>query len=294
MSKSTNFIYDKEGNIDWQESSLNMPKSVLWYQNTIQPKLKSLYLSEFVEYIGWVLTIVLLAAWAHVFYRLFLQDTINFSIMFGLFYQSEQEPANMVDINTFISQVLFSSTLVLITGWIFYSFPGYIASPLVLNILMWSVYLLLLPTTLCVIFGTYILNYLKGDTDSNSRLYAGIFDLSALISFVIRFLVQLVRYVFIYAKMGLYVICTEETFRMREMMGRLNYKKFNDDWAIMQLVDDFINLIISFFHTLFEICNVVIIYYTQFGAFSLVLLWLLKALYSYALPIAKYIWLDDK
>ena len=136
--------------------------------------------------------------------------------MFGLFYQSEQEPANLVDTNTLVSQILFSSSIVLLSGWLLYRFPEYIASPAVINIVTWAVYLLILPATLSLLFGTYILNYLKGDSDANSMLYAGIFDLSALLSFIIRFLVQLVRYFFIYVKMGLYVICTEEMFKTKE------------------------------------------------------------------------------
>ena len=202
---------------------------------------------------------------------MFLQDIINLPIMFGLFYQTEQEPANLVDINTLISQILFSSLIILGSCWLLFRFPEYIASPTALNILTWLVYLLFLPATLSLIFGTYILNYLKGDADSNSCLYAGIFDLSTLASFVIRFLVQLVRYVFIYAKMGLYVVCTERIFKTKAMMDRVLADRAPEVCIPLQIFDDIVGLYYSFWHMLFEICNVIIVYYTQFGAFSLVL-----------------------
>ena len=241
----------------------------------------------------WPSVAVIAALWIHTIYRLFLKDKINLSILFGLFYQSEQEPANMVDTNTLISQIIFSSSIVLLSGWLLYRFPEYIASPIVINIVTWAIYLLILPATLSLLFGTYILNYLKGDSDANSMLYAGIFDLSALLSFVIRFLVQLVRYFFIYVKMGLYVICTEEMFRTKEALDRILKNQPSDVCLPLQIFDDICGLYYGLWHIVFEICNVVIIYYTQLGAFSLILFWLLKALYSYALPIAKFLWIQQ-
>jgi hypothetical protein len=68
-----------------------------------------------------------------------------------------------------------------------------------------------LPTAISLIFGTYILNYLKGDTEGNSLLYAGLFDLTTLFGFIIRFLIQTIRYALVYIKMCLYVICLEKT-----------------------------------------------------------------------------------
>ena len=165
--------------------------------------------------------------------------------MFGLFYQSEQEPANLVDTNTLVSQILFSSSIVLLSGWLLYRFPEHIASPAVINTVTWAVYLLILPATLSLLFGTYILNYLKGDSDANSMLYAGIFDLSALISFIIRFLVQLVRYFFIYVKMGLYVICTEEMFKTKEALDRILKNYPSDVCLPLQIFDDVCGLYYS-------------------------------------------------
>ena len=136
--------------------------------------------------------------------------------MFGLFYQSEQGPAHLVDTDTLVSQILFSSSTVLLSGWLLYRFHEYRASPTVINIVTWAAHLLILPATTNLLFGTYILNYLKGDRDVNNMLYASIFNLSALLSFIIRFLIQLVRYFFIYVKMNLYVICTEEMFKTKE------------------------------------------------------------------------------
>ena len=94
-------------------------------------------------------------------------------------------------------------------------------------------------------FGTYILNYLKGDSDANNMLYAGIFDLSALISFIIRFLVQLVRYFFIYVKMNLYVICTEEMFKTKEALDRILKNHPSDVCLPLQIFDDVCGLYYS-------------------------------------------------
>ena len=165
--------------------------------------------------------------------------------MFGLFYQSEQEPANLVDTNTLVSQILFSSSIVLLSGWLLYRFPEHIASPAVINTVTWAVYLLILPATLSLLFGTYTLNYLKGDNDANNMLYAGIFDLSALLSFIIRFLVQLVRYFFIYVKMGLYVICTEEMFKTKEALDRILKNYPSDVCLPLQIFDDVCGLYYS-------------------------------------------------
>ena len=243
-----------------------------------------------IEIFVWPPLLWVAAMWIHTIYRLFLKDKINLSVMFGLFYQSEQEPANLVDTNTLVSQILFSSSIVLLSGWLLYRFPEYIASPAVINIVTWAVYLLILPATLSLLFGTYILNYLKGDSDANSMLYAGIFDLSALLSFIIRFLVQLVRYFFIYVKMGLYVICTEEMFKTKEALDRILKNHPSDVCLPLQIFDDVCGLYYSLWHVVYKICDVVITYYTELGALSLVLFWLLKALYSYALPIVELLW----
>ena len=191
--------------------------------------------------------------------------------MFGLFYKSEQEQDNLVDTNTLVLQILFSSSIVLLSGWLLYRFPEYIASPTVINIVTWAVYLLILPATLSLLFGTYTLNYLKGDNDANNMLYARIFDLSALLSFIIGFLIQLLRYFFIYVNMGLYVISTEEAVKTKEALDRSLKNHPSDVYLPLQFFDDVCELYYSLRHVVYEICNVAIIYYTQLGAFSLVL-----------------------
>ena len=140
-----------------------------------------------------------------------------------------------------------------------------------INIVTWAVYLLILPATLSLLFGTYTLNYLKGDNDANNMLYAGIFDLSALLSFIIGFLIQLLRYFFIYVNMGLYVISTEEAVKTKEALDRILKNHPSDVYLPLQFFDDVCELYYSLRHVVYEICNVTIIYYTQLGAFSLVL-----------------------
>jgi hypothetical protein len=270
----------------------NLPLPAWWKNYVMAPVF---FISPWIPFseVCWTISIFFAAAWLHTIYRFFLKDHINFTILFGLFYQSEQEPANLIDTKTIVSQIIFSSSLIMLVGWFLYRFPEQIASPTVLNILSWAICLLTLPALLSILFGTYILNYLKGDTESNSMLYAGVFDLSALLSFVIRFFVQLIRYVFIYAKMGLYLVCTEEMFRTKEVLDRIFKNQPSDVCLPLQIFDDICGVYYSLWHVVFEICNVVIVYYTQLGAFSLILFWLLKALYSHALPIVKFLWLKS-
>ena len=71
--------------------------------------------------------------------------------------------------------------------------------------------------------------------------------------------------------MGLYVISTEEAVKTKEALDRILKNHPSDVYLPLQFFDDVCELYYSLRHVVYEICNVAIIYYTQLGAFSLVL-----------------------
>ena len=198
-------------------------------------------------------------------------ELVSTAALTGLFYEVEGEPSSATDTKLLMDQVVLASMLFTVCGVLLYAYPEKFASPAVINAVTWAIYLLLLPTAASVLFGSYILNYLKGDSDSNSLLYGGIFDLAALFGFVTRFLVQLIRYILIYTKMVLYVVYVEYVFLGSRLPESLTMVE-EQPRSIITIISDDIHAVISgFFHTIFDVLNVIIVHYTQLGALTLVL-----------------------
>ena len=168
------------------------------------------------------------------------------------------------------------------------------ASPVVVSTIIMLIYILAIPATISLIFGTYIMNYLKGDSNSNSLLYAGIFDIANFIGFFQRFVVQFIRYVLIFIKISLFNFFVDHVFEHARLLSILDERVQFDKWCITRAVDEVFILIRESIHALFELTNIFIIYYAQLGAFVIVLFWLLKALHSSAWPIVKYKWFNNK
>lgn len=103
-----------------------------------------------------------------------------------------------------------------------YRYPQYAASQMVWNTVLWSIYVLLIPAVIMSIFGGYFLNYIKGDSSSNSNALNIIFDFANLFGFIKRFLIQIVRYILITVKIGLFLIFMEKGFVVKRRMAILN------------------------------------------------------------------------
>jgi len=158
-----------------------------------------------------LLSLVLFSIGAVVYYTSVSKNSLNTAALLGIFFESEGEVSSTTDIKLLIDQVVMSATFFTMVGLILFNYPTAIACPATINTVTWAVYIVSAPTAASVIFGSYILNYLKGDSGSNSLLYGGVFDLAALFGFFTRFTVQTIRYIMVYVKMCLYVICMEDT-----------------------------------------------------------------------------------
>lgn len=215
------------------------------------------------------------------------------SIITGLFYETENEPGSPVDYTLLTCQVLVSAVTILGFGKLLYRNPEVGTSTVVWNFVIWSILVVSLPSFTLVLFGSYLLNYVKGEGHSNHQTTNVLFDSANLFGFLKRFLIQLIRYALITIK--LYILLaylsniSEYQYRLAELSGKYNW---TSSWV--ENISILISWIISeVLHVLFEVVNVFIIYYAQLGAFVIILYWLLNGLVSNAWPIVKFLWLDS-
>lgn len=248
----------------------------------------------FMEYVFAPIFIVLM--YAAVLYTLHNEGiiTVDVTVITGLFKKTETDMGNADDFNLLTNQVMLIAVMYLGLFKLFWLCPTQIASPVVLSALSTAILVISLPTALSLLFGAYIMNYLRGDSGSNSVLYAGIFDLATFVGFFKRFCIQLVRYILITIKLGLFDHFVYES--IRGSVANLDMFRERISWSnpFEQVLDDFFYMLTYAFEFVCEIINLFIVYYAQFGAFVLVLFWLLKALYAHAWPIAKLVWFKLK
>lgn len=237
----------------------------------------------------------LLWAYCFAFFIIALNCTgeieLNTIAIIGLFYDTEDETGNTGDFKVVCDQMILLVTIYSCTSILLYKFPKKIAAPTVLNGMLSFIYILSIPAILSLLFGTYIMNYLRGDSDSNSILYSGIFDIANFIGFIKRFLVQFIRYILIMVKLFLFHHFTDHS--IRELVWHWEMRR--DALKAQSYILDFMFQVDSIFiytmHYTAEIVNILIVYYAQFGAFVIILFWLLKALFSTAWPMTKYFWM---
>ena len=80
---------------------------------------------------------------------------------------------------------------------------------LVCALLSKAIAVLAIPAALCLLFGESFLKYLKGELGKESRSITALMDISGTTSFIGRFGAQMMRYVFMLAKMLLFVTLAE-------------------------------------------------------------------------------------
>lgn len=139
--------------------------------------------------------------------------TVDVTVITGLFKKSETDLGNADDFNLLTNQVILIAAMYLGLFKLLWLHPTQIASPVVLSSLSTAILVVSLPTALSLLFGAYIMNYLRGDSGANSVLYAGVFDIATFIGFAKRFCIQLVRYILITIKLGLFDHFVYESIR---------------------------------------------------------------------------------
>ena len=236
-----------------------------WYDNS--PEVIK-FLSDLVPIV--VFCIAFMYMYAICFFYA-IEGTLNMAALTGLFYEVEGEPSSATDTRLLIDQVALASTLFITVFAILIEYPKEIACAATINTVTWCIYIVSLPSAISLIFGTYILNYLKGDSDSNSLLYAGLFDLTTLFGFITRFIIQTIRYALVYAKMCLYVICLEKTLIVAVRIDELLLVRERPMGTFNRMFDDLFWNIRNIYKVIFDVFNIIIVHYTQLGALTLVL-----------------------
>ncbi len=213
--------------------------------------------------------------------------TVDFTWGFTIFTESESEISSIEDIELLQQKAMVSSMFYLGLFKVLYTYHKAIGAPIVLSATMLCVTVLALPTTLSLVFGAYVTNYLKGDAEANSVLHAGVFDLTTFLGFFKRFAVQMVRYVLITTKLYLFDKYIYGSIR-GTTLGLDLYMERRDIGGLLTHISEDISYYIAYTcEFVGELANIFIVYYAQLGAFMLVLFWLLKALYATAWPIVK-------
>lgn len=146
------------------------------------------------------------------------KPNINMAVITGLFYESENETGNANDYKLLCDQVAVLLATIFLTVSLLYKYPKHIASPMVVSTVTWSVYILTIPAIIMSLFGAYFLNYLKGDSDSGSGIKNSVVDFANLFGFFKRFAIQMIRYVLVTVKIGLFVtFCGVELAATRKL-----------------------------------------------------------------------------
>ena len=198
--------------------------------------------------------------------------------------------SSVEDIELLKQKAIVSALFYLGLFKVLYTYHKLIGTSIALSTTALCVTVLALPTTLSLVFGAYITNYLKGDAEANSLLYAGIFDVTTFLGFFKRFAVQMVRYVLVTTKLYLFDRYVYGSIRGTTLGLDLYMERRDIGGLLTHISEDVSYYIIYSCEFVGELANIFIVYYAQLGAFTLVLFWLLKALYATAWPIIKTLW----
>jgi len=135
----------------------------------------------------------------------------------ALFVETENEIGSKTDMQFMIDLITYSFLINSSILFILLEYHKTLGAPAVLNATMLITAILTLPTAISLLCGTYIMNYLKGESSSNNVLYAGIFDFANFFGFFKRFAVQFVRYVLITIKIAAFNYFVGESLRFIKM-----------------------------------------------------------------------------
>lgn len=197
--------------------------------------------------------------------------SIDFLWGFSIFTETENEINAIEDMEILKQKAILSTLFYLGLFKFLYSYHKIIGAPIVLSTVSLGVMILSLPTLLCLLFGSYIMNYIKGDSGSNSLLYAGVFDFATLLGFFKRFLVQFVRYALITAKLYLFDRYIYSSLQGTTLGLDLYMERRDINGLLSHITEDMSYYVIYSCEFVGELANIFIVYYAQLGAFVLVL-----------------------
>jgi hypothetical protein len=194
----------------------------------------------------------------------------------NLYHESENDLGNIYDLRLPIETLTITF---FITGGLMVVLPGLeklVGHLLVNNVLLVLIFLLTPPTTLSILYGGYLFNYIKGNPSKNSLVMNAVLDGMALVAFFARFALQMLRYCLVLIKVSMV------SHFFHELTETHNTYTLAVDQAVAQTsITSVLNTLKSFGHYAFEMVEMFLIYYAQTGALAIVVVWLLSALYSY-------------
>ena len=177
--------------------------------------------------------------------------------------------------------------LALLLGLAYYTLTVLLANDtaklIIMNTLIVTVYIITPPAVMSLLFGGYVLQYIKGAASTNNNTINSFFDLTSLVSYFFRFALQILRYLLICAKLFAMVLFSGDMFKC--MAQESIYMLEHNLLDIGFLSYMFLSMNISLdngMHYLLEMAELFLIFYAQIGALCIIIYWLLKALYSYA------------
>lgn len=142
---------------------------------------------------------------------------------------------------------------------------------LVFNTLLTGVCLLTPPTVLCVLYGRYALNYIKGAATKNTLVGNLFCDTTALVAFFTRFGLQVLRYVLVLVKLAVLggflntllgnTAVGPETASEAEMLHETGWSYVITKSAIV---------LTTALHYVAELLETFLVYYAQTGALVVV------------------------
>ena len=151
---------------------------------------------------------------------------------------------------------------------------------LVCSYIIKCIFVLAAPAGLMLLFGESFAKFIKGEINKENKGVVGLMDISGTVSFIGRFFAQMMRYLFILVKMGLFLVLLESAvLDWRYAGGPGPYYALDNSIPVCVLID-ISELIKRFIGFLVDFINVFFVFYAQIGALLIVLWWLLAALFS--------------
>lgn len=142
---------------------------------------------------------------------------------------------------------------------------------LVCAALLKAIAVLAIPAALCLLFGESFVKYLKGELSKESKGLVGLMDISGTTSFIGRFAAQMMRYLFMLAKMYLYVLVAEVWVVEWRAAGGPGPYYLLDNYIIVGVFIDIFELFKRFLGLFVDFGNVFFVLYAQIGALLIVI-----------------------
>lgn len=227
---------------------------------------------------------VLTSLWLQIVKQHAMSFSFNQTSIKNLYHESENDLGNVYDLRMPIETLTLTF---FVTGGLIVLIPtlsNLLTAVLLNNILLVFIFLLTPPTTLTLLYGGYLFNYIKGNPSKNSLLMNVVLDGMALLAFFARFSLQMLRYCLVLVKV------TMVSHFFREITETNNSYTASPNTTFTSVI----NVLKTVGHYAFEMVETFLIYYAQTGALAIVVVWLLSALYSYGNTTQQISWFSSK